>query len=206
MASQSRLIADVGARRIARVYAEALLNAAERQGQQQALLDEFKSLIDEAFAASPQLETVLSGAAVGRTAREHIIQRLFEPNSSPLLYNFLRVLNDHERLDLLRSIYHSLRELNDERARRVRVGVATAVPLIDEQRARLRKEIQDTLHLEPVFDEHVDPELLGGMRVRVGDWQFDATVATELENLRKEIMARGAHEIQTGRDRFSAAS
>jgi F-type H+-transporting ATPase subunit delta len=118
----------------------------------------------------------------------------------------LRVLNDHERLDLLRPIYWSIRELSDERAHRVRVRVDTAAPLQDEQRSRLKKEIEEALHLTAVLDEKIDPDLLGGMRVRVNDWQFDASVATRLESLRKDILQRGAHEIQTGRDRFSAAS
>jgi len=206
MMSDSRILADVGARRISRVYAESLLNAAQKNGQEQAILEEFRSLLDDVLTPNPQFEMVLSGAAVGRTAREKLIQQVFENRASPLFYNFLRVLNDHERLDLLRAIALSVRELHDERERRVRVQVATAVPLGDAQRTRLHAEIQDTLHLQPVFDEKVDPDLLGGMRVRVGDWQFDASVVTELENLRKEILARGAHEIQTRRDRFSSAS
>jgi F-type H+-transporting ATPase subunit delta len=203
--SDKRLIADVGARRIARVYAEALLNAAEKGDQVQAVFEEYDSLLNDVFKANPEFEVALSSAAMGRTAREKIIRQSFENRTSPLFYNFLRVLNEHERLDLLRGIYSTLRELHDERARRIRVQVSTAVPLQDAQRSRLQGELREALSLEPVLEERVDPNILGGMRVRVGDFQFDATVATELDNIRKDILARGAHEIQTRRDRFSSS-
>src|SRR5689334_4718588 len=129
--SDARLIADVGARRISRVYAMALLNAAEKVGQQQEILDEFESLLNNVFAANPNFETALSSAALGRNERNRIIEKVFKDRASPILVNFLHVLNEHERLDLLRAIHISLREVHDERARRIRVQVATAIPLVD---------------------------------------------------------------------------
>ena len=50
----------------------------------------------------------------------------------------------------------------------------------------------------------IDPDLLGGLVVRVGDWLYDASVRTQLETIRNQIIARSSHEIQSGRNRFSS--
>src|SRR2546421_7639696 len=120
-AEDLRATADVTAQRVARVYAEALLNAAEQAGQGDVVLDEVRSLIHDVFKKEPKLEVLLSSAAVGRERREEIIRRSFEGNASEVFTNFLLVLNNHERLELLRPILAALRELHDQRAGRVRV-------------------------------------------------------------------------------------
>ena len=56
--------------------------------------------------------------------------------------------------------------------------------------------------MEPVLDVQVDPELLGGLVVRVADWQFDGSVRSRLQNLRNQLIENSSHEIQSGRDRF----
>ena len=50
----------------------------------------------------------------------------------------------------------------------------------------------------------VEPELLGGLVVQVDDWVYDASVRTRLDILRKQLVERSSHAIQSGRDRFSS--
>ena len=122
------------------------------------------------------------------------------------MLNFLLVLNDHDRLELLRSIRLSYRDLLEERTGKVRVLVRSAVPLPEDQKERLLRELGDTLHREPVLDMTVDPELLGGLVVQVGDWLYDASVKNRLETIRDDLVQRSSHEVQVGRDRFSSPS
>ncbi len=156
----------------------------------------------DVFAAEPQFETLLSSAAAGRKARAEILKTVFSGRASKLFYNFLLVLNDQERLDLLRTILAAYRELNDQRCKRVRVQVESAVPLPNDQKAKLQERIRETFHLEPIVEAKVDAALLGGMRVRVGDWLFDASVRKRLDVIRSQIIAGSSHEIQSQRDRF----
>src|SRR5579864_5775499 len=128
-------VADVSAQRVARVYAEALLNAAEKQGKAGAVFDELDSLVRDVFADQPQFEMLLSSAAAGRKARAEILKAVFAGRASDLFYHFLLVLNDQERLDLLRAILAAFQELHDQRSARIRVQVESAVPLPDDQRA-----------------------------------------------------------------------
>jgi len=133
-----------------------------------------------------------------------VIQSVFGTRASELFVNFLLVLNKHERLDLIRPILAAFRELSDERAKRLRVKVRSAVPLAEDQQARLRNELQETFHREPLLETAVEPDLLGGMIVSVGDWVYDASVRSQLETLRKQLIERSSYEIQSGRNRFSS--
>jgi len=199
-------IADVGAQRVARVYAEALLNAADKQGQSDQVLETLDSFIRDLFPKEPQLDSFLSSSSVGRERKTQVIDKVFEGKASKLFVDFLHVLNQHERLDMLRPILAAAKELRDERAKRIRVNVRSAVPLADEQTNRLRQDLRDALKLEPVLQTEVDPDLLGGVVVQVGDWLYDGSVRTSLDTIRNQLIERGSHEIQSGRDRFSIAS
>ena len=194
--------ADVGAQRVAEVYAEALLNAAANQGQADSILGDLQSLLAEVFQAAPEFEAFLKSGAIGRDRKAEVIRSAFENRASPLMTNFLLVLNDHERLDLLRPILVAARDLADQRAKRVRVRVRSAVPLPNDQRERLSQQIRDSLQLEPIVETEVDTDILGGLVVQVGDWQYDASVRTQLDILRSQLFERSSHEIQSRRDRF----
>jgi F-type H+-transporting ATPase subunit delta len=70
----------------------------------------------------------------------------------------------------------------------------------------LRQRIREAFQLEPIVQSQVDPDLLGGVVVKVGDWLYDASVRSRLESIRNQLIAKGSHEIQSRRDRFSIAS
>jgi F-type H+-transporting ATPase subunit delta len=195
--------ADVSARRIAKVYAAALLDAAEKHGQAEAVLAELDALVRDVFDKEPRLELLLSSAAIGRHARHASLQRIFAGRASPTFTNFMHVLNDHERLDLLRPILTAATAMYDERHRRLRVFVYSAVTLPDDIRQRLETGVRAFFHLEPVLVPQIDPGVLGGLKVRIGDIQYDATVRSKLDHLRDQILTRSSHEIQSRRDRVS---
>jgi F-type H+-transporting ATPase subunit delta len=205
-AKEFRDKADVSARRIAKVYATALLNAADKNGDEQAVMWELESLVRDVFEKEPRLEVLLSGAAIGRHARQAILREVFAGRASTTFKNFVQVLNDHERLNLLRPILGAATELYDQRHHRLRVFVASAVPLPDDIRQRLETGVRTRFHLEPVLVREVDPALLGGLKIRIGDLQFDASVRNRLDLLRDQVLARSSHEIQSRRDRFSSAN
>jgi F-type H+-transporting ATPase subunit delta len=56
--------------------------------------------------------------------------------------------------------------------------------------------------MEPILDLQVDPQLLGGLVVKIGDWLYDGSVRARLQAFRDHLIARSSHEIQSGRNRF----
>jgi F-type H+-transporting ATPase subunit delta len=169
-------------------------------------LGEYAALLQTAEAPRSELRQFFVSGVFGRSRRAEVIQKVFDGRAHPLLVNFLLVLNDHERIPLLPVILFEAKELRNRRASRLPVDVSAAVPLTAEQIERIRQRVRESLSLEPVIDVKVDPELLGGIKLRVGDWVFDGTVRTYLNELRDQIIARSSHEIQSRRDRFSSAN
>ncbi len=198
-------VLDMDAQRVAKVYAEALLRAAEKRGEVDELLQELDSLLDQVLQAEPQFEAFLSSGAVGRDRKANVLRSVFAGRASELFVNWLLVLNDHDRLDLLRPIVAAYRELREQRRGLLRVQVRSAEPLPEDQQERLRLELRQAFHKEPLLEIRIDPELLGGVVVRVGDWLYDHSVRTELESIRNQIIARSSYEIQSRRDRFCVA-
>ncbi len=197
-------VLDDDSRRVGRIYAEALYAAADKQGQAAETLDELEALVGEVLDRQPRLEAYLSSAAVGRERKAEVLRHAFGGRASDVLTRFLLVLNEHDRLNVLRAVVLAYRELHDRKTGRVRVRVESAVPLPDDQQERLRQELRVILHREPVLQSRVDPDLLGGLVVRVEDKVFDASVRTRLETIRKQLIEKSSHEIQSGRNRFRA--
>jgi F-type H+-transporting ATPase subunit delta len=185
---------DIDVLRVARVYAEALLNGAEKAGAVDEIWDQFAALTRGAGDADPV--ALLTSTAIPRARRGEVLRLVFTDRVDDLLFNFLMVLHDHDRLGILRAIAAVFHELMDERARRVQVKVSSAVPLTDPERQQVRDLARRRFELEPILIEAVDPGLLGGLRIQVGDQVIDATVRTRLETLKNQLLARSSHAIR----------
>lgn len=197
-----RTVLDDESRHVARIYAEALYRAAEKGGQVEEVLGELEALVNDAFRQKPGLELFFSSAAVGREPKAAAIRTAFAGRASDVLVHFLEVLNEHDRLDLIRAVAGAYRASHDRKTRRVPVQVISAIPLTDAERDRLRGDIREVGGVEPILQETVDPEILGGLIVRVQDWVYDASVRTSLQTIRNQLIERSSYGIQGGRDRF----
>jgi F-type H+-transporting ATPase subunit delta len=198
----AQMEADVGAEHIADVYAKALLDTAERAGQTAAVVDEFDAVMTEVIDRFPKLEAVLDSILVLPEEKESLIGKTFSGRVSPLLVNFLKVVARHGRLDCLRSIHRQTHVGYDKLRRRIPVRLTTATPVSAETAAKIIDGLRGRLDGEPVVEQTVDPSLIGGAVLRVGDVIYDGSVANQLQNLRQQMSDRSSHEIQSRRDRF----
>ncbi|GIW83875.1 MAG: ATP synthase F1 subunit delta [Thermogemmata sp.] len=191
--------------RLPRIYAEALLAAADAQQVAAAVADDLDTLVQDVFAQVEGLEAFWVSPAVSRRRKEELILQLFEGKAEPLFVDFLRLLNRKDRLSLLRPAALAYRTLLEDRAGRRRVIVDSAAPLDQTSAQALAGAIQRWTGGTPVLIVRIRPELIGGVIVRVGDRVFDTSLRTRLQTLRHQLLTRGSHEIQNRRDRFCSA-
>jgi len=198
----AQIDADVGVEHIADVYAKALLEAAENAAVTAAVLDEFDALVRDVLEPNPKLREILGSALISHDEKCGIIDRLFGPRFSPLFVRFLKVVSNHGRLDCLAAIHRRTRLLYDELRGRVEVELTTASPLSDALARQVSDNLRTFIGGEPVVRTAVDPELIGGVVLRIGDTVYDGSVANQLNSIRQQMIDRSAHEIQSRRNRF----
>jgi F-type H+-transporting ATPase subunit delta len=188
--------------RLARTYAEALLAIAEQRGEADAVHEDLRSLGRDLCPNIPGFEAFLDSPAISKKRKDEFITKALEGRATPLLVDFLRLLNRKDRLGSLRLIAIAYRSLRDSRANRLRVLVETAAPLTEEQKTVLTETLAETTGKTPVLVVREKPELIGGVVVHIGDRVFDTSVRTKLRTIRNQLLVRGTHEIQSRRDRF----
>jgi len=196
---------DVGAQRVGSLYARSLLGAATNAGQVDAVLAEIDALVDDVLAKWPVFEQLLSSQMVAHDEKVAVLDRVFGGKLSPLTLNFLKVLSGHGRLGNLPEIRTAAHVLYDEQRGSVRVEVTSAVPLTGDATGRIADSLRGLLKREPQLVPSTNPDLLGGIMLRVGDTVYDATIATRLAQLRQQIRQRSLEQIETAREKFLGA-
>jgi F-type H+-transporting ATPase subunit delta len=188
---------------LARPYALALVNAAEKEGGVEPALDELDQIENDVLKAHPRFASLLGSAKVSIAHKDRILTDIFEKRASSVVLRFMRVLNRRERLGLLATVAREARKIWDERNKRVPVQVRAAVSLDEMQLQTLRDRIATLTGATPVLNVSTDPSLIGGLVVQVGDHRYDASVKSRLEQLRQRLIEGKMHEIQSRRDQFS---
>lgn len=198
----AQIDADVGVEHVADVYAKALLGAAEQAGAAAAVVEEFDSLLADVIDRFPKLEILLGSALVSVGEKSGIIDRTLGGRASPLMVEFLKTVARHGRLDCLRAIHRQTHVMYGRLRKRIPVELTTAAPIDDAELRRIADGLRQKLDGEPVVSRRVDPELIGGAVIRVGDVVYDGSIANQLKQLRQRMSQRSANEIQARRDRF----
>jgi len=188
---------------LSRTYAEALVGAAESQGQVEPVLDELDAIVADVLAPNPKFAALLASPLLPQHDKDRILVETFEGRALPTVVHFLRVLNRHGRLGLLAPVARAARAIWDHRQNRRPVSVRSAVPLDDAQQTALRDRLAGLLGATPILNLSVDPSLIGGLVVQAGDDVYDASVRRRLEQLRQRLTEGKTHEIQSRRDHFS---
>lgn len=182
---------------VARPYAEALLGLAAEAGTAGEVRIELEA-IERLAAQNPGFRDYLVNPAVDAAARKRGIERMFRGKASDLVVDTLQVMNRKGRAALAPAVAAAYRALHDQRERRVEVRVTSAVPLDDEQRRRLAAAIERGTGLTPSLVERVDPALVGGLIVALGDTKVDASIATRLKNLSEALRERASRQLRSG--------
>jgi F-type H+-transporting ATPase subunit delta len=195
-------VMDVTAERISRVYAMAFMEVARKTGNPAAVVEEVESLVTDVLDRFPRLEDTLRSALVKPEEKEQMLDRLFAKRATREVVNFLKVLSRHSRLELLRPIARTLKKLQAERSGRKEVELRVAIPLDDAVRSEIHNTLRKMLKAEPVIRVVVDPSLLAGMIIRVGDRVYDSSVNTQLEHARRQMIDRAVEKIETQPERF----
>jgi F-type H+-transporting ATPase subunit delta len=189
---------DIASDRVAKIYAQAVVEAADAAGCRREVLAELGTLARGVLPQVPEAAAVFASPKVPAEEKARIIDRLTAGRMTATTVNALHVLARHGRLGLLGAVVEAAERLADERDGRKQATFTTAVPLDPAEQARIVAETEQALSasLTPAFV--VDPTIIGGLVVRVGDTIYDQSVATGLARIGGRIQQRNIHAIQNG--------
>jgi F-type H+-transporting ATPase subunit delta len=197
---------DAGRQHLGTVYAKALLGAAEKLRLTDQVVEELEALVSDVLDKLPQLEEALRTPRLTHEERLPILDKAFGGKVSPTLLTFLKVLSRHSRLDCLRAIARAARTQLDAARGRVEVLVESAAPLSNPLRERIAGRLKQLLGREVLLKTTLNPDLLGGLLVRVGDTVYDASLAARLARMEAVTLDHTKQRLRESLNRFAVST
>ncbi|NLN76710.1 MAG: ATP synthase F1 subunit delta [Armatimonadetes bacterium] len=175
-------------RRIVRRYAAALFSAASDAN----VVDDVESdlgLVGHTVESSPALREVIHSPVVDRSVKVKILQDIFAGKIQQVTSVFLKLLVDKNREEALALTKPEYVLLANQARGIVQAEVISAVPLSKEQQSRLVEKLNATTGKKIQLVEKVEPEISGGIIVRIGDTVIDGSIRGQLAALREQFLS-----------------
>jgi F-type H+-transporting ATPase subunit delta len=170
---------------IAEVYARALFEAAKEDGVLDRVHEELGQFAD-ALDEDRNLQVFLFSPYFSSEEKKQGVRRIVTDADERLL-NFLELLAERHRMPVLFRIRRLFDDLWADENKLLPVTVTSATELDQGLVDDIGKRIQEQTGRQVELSSNVDPDVLGGLRVRVGNLVLDATVRNRLEQLRKQV-------------------
>jgi F-type H+-transporting ATPase subunit delta len=171
-------------------YAEALFEAAREREELEEVLGDLQEFV-EALHESEELRLFFYGGQIPEREKRRAIDALTE-DMTLSTRNFLKILSDNGREEILEEILLRYEELVKEHLGKVEVEVTTAVELSEEELDRVKERLGKMLEgREVILHTSVNPNILGGAVFRFGGRMVDGSVRGQLVSLREEMLERG---------------
>ena len=170
-------------------YANALADIALEQGAAEPVLKQL-SEFGAAFAESAELRMFLAAPGLSREAKHGVIEKLAaRMGASKIIRNFLFVMIDNQRTPLLPDILEAFQQVIRRRQGVAEAEVSSTVNLSDAQKAQLLQTLERLTGKKIQAKYALQPELLGGAVVRIGDTIYDGSLRSRLNEMRARLTA-----------------
>src|SRR5258706_14946717 len=170
-------------------YANALADIAMAQGAADAVTQQLIGF-GALYAESAELRNFLSSPAVTKEAKHRVIEKLLaRVGASKIVRNFLLVIIDHQRAQFLPEIVAAFQQVIRQRQGITEAQVSSAVEINRPQKAELESTLERLTGKRVEAKFSLEPELLGGAVVRVGDTVYDGSRRSRLNDLRARLVS-----------------
>lgn len=175
---------------LARRYAAALLKVTDAEGSTEEV-EQFLAALKQAYLSQKELRGILAQPRIPRAVKKGLLHKIFEGKAKKSFIDFLDLLVDKNRQDLLPDIADSFDALSDASEGVVRVKVRSWRPLTDAQRKGIQDGLQKVAIRKVILEEAVDASIKGGILCYAGDRVIDGSVAYKLKTLGEKLAERG---------------
>jgi F-type H+-transporting ATPase subunit delta len=170
---------------IAQVYARSLFEVAKEQSKLDVVKEQLGQFAD-ALDENRELATFFFAPYFSTQEKEDGLGRLLD-GADPVVENFLKLLIENHRVPVIFRVRRELETLYDQENRLLPVTITSAVTLDEATVQSIGDAIGKQTGQKVQLTANVDPDVLGGLIVRVGNSILDASIRNRLENLRRSV-------------------
>ena len=171
---------------VASRYAKSLIDLAEEQNSLEPIRSDIMSFI-ETLRKNPVLLAVLKNPIISPSQKLHILNDLFASRFNPIVLLFFKLLVNKQRSSILYSVAKEFINEYNIRKNIVKATVTSAAPLSDLNKKEIEAVVSDYTKGSIILTANVDASLIGGFVLKVGDRQFDTSISSQLNKLKKEF-------------------
>ena len=167
---------------IAEKYAGALFDLAVEEDNLETILaefDELTTLVQE----NKELSQMLGHPGLDYHQKKEILTEVFSEKISTTLFNFLKLLIDKKREVYLTQIYQQFKKLVDEKQNKLIVEVTSPIELPTKHKTKLKDKLQGALDKKIELDVEINPDLIGGLVLKIGDKIIDGSIKNYLQEV-----------------------
>ncbi len=174
---------------IARRYARALIELAKEEALVEKVLkdlNDFETLLSE----QPMLQEVLARRSFTSRQQAGVLSEVLDATDfCKLTRQFLLLLVEKHRMDILDAIVYEFKRYYDELKGYVRVTVVSATPLPSRFEQQLISHLEAVTKRSVILTKEIDPDIIGGVVTRVGDVLFDGSLSTQLRRMKSALLS-----------------
>jgi len=166
-------------------YAKAILDIAVEQKATDAVEKDMRSVVDT-ISNSKELRDMLASPILKTEAKKNALSTIFK-KSHVLTNGLIKLLVDNKRIGMLNEVALKYIILNEQLKGQDVAYVTTAVPLTPVLERKILTQVTKITGNKVAIENKIDESIIGGFVLRVGDLQFDASIANKLSNLKREF-------------------
>ena len=167
-------------------YAKAILSFALEQNKEVQVNDDML-LIANTIEESEDLQLLLSSPIIKSQLKKAAIKEVFSSKITSLSIGLLDLLVDNKRLSILNEVAKKYTILFDALKGIEVAQVTTAVPLTEALNKQVLSKVKEITGKEATIENNINPDVIGGFILRIGDVQYDASIANKLQGLKRQF-------------------
>jgi len=174
--------------RVATRYAKAILDLSKEQKS----LDETYSnmqLVESTLSENDELQNVLNSSIVKSDVKKNILLTIFGDKINTLSKKLIDLLIENKRIVNFGAVASKFIELYDQEKGKQEAQVTTAIPLSDTLKKQVLSKVKELTGKEAILENIVNPDILGGFILRIGDIQYDASISNKLNVIKRQFSA-----------------
>lgn len=174
------------AKLVSKTYSESLFEVAVEENILDKTIEDML-LVKESFETYPELYELFRSPQISSDERKAMLVEVFGPKVSTEMLNFLRILVDKGRCSEIFGISESFMSLSDKHNGIVHVIAESAVPMDEKEIDALKAKLSSELNSKIEIINKINPEVMGGLTLKIGDKVIDGSVKKKLNDIRDEL-------------------